>query len=109
MPKDPPLPFAADPGLQALTESAKADLARRLSIPVTQIKARETKEVFWPDTSLGCPQPGIAYTQIPTPGYLIMLAYSGKEFEYHADTHGNTLYCENPTPPIVATPIIAPP
>ena len=109
MPKDPPLPFAADPGLQALIERAKADLAQSLSIPASQIKAVETKEVFWPDASLGCPQPGIAYAQIPIAGYLIMLAYSGKEFEYHADTHGNTLYCENPTPPIVGTPIIAPP
>lgn len=109
MPKDPSLPFAADPGLQALIERAKADLAQRLSIPASQIKAIETKEVFWPDASLGCPQPGIAYAQIPTPGYLIMLVYSGDQFEYHADTHGSTLFCENPTPPIVGTPIIAPP
>ena len=109
MPKDPPLPFATDPGLQALIERAKADLAERSSIPASEIKAIETKEVFWPDASLGCPQPDIAYAQIPTPGYLIMLVYSGNEFEYHADTHGNTLYCENPTPPIVGTPIIAPP
>ena len=109
MPKDPPLPFAADPGPQALIERAKADLAQRLSVAASQIKAIETKEVFWPDASLGCPQPGIAYAQIPIPGYLIMLVYSGDQFEYHADTHGNTLYCENPTPPIVGTPIIAPP
>jgi hypothetical protein len=105
MPKDPPLPFAADPGLPALIERAKVDLAQKLSIPASQIKAIETKEVFWPDGSLGCPQPGIAYAQIPTPGYLIMLVYSGNEFEYHADTHGNTLYCENPTPPISGTPV----
>jgi len=109
MPKDPPLPFAADPGQQVLIERTKADLAQRLSISASQIKAIETKEVFWPDASLGCPQPGIAYAQIPTPGYLIMLVHSGAQFEYHADTHGNTLYCENPTPPMVGTPIIAPP
>ena len=104
MPKDPPLPIPANPGLQALIEKAKADLAQRLSITASQIKAIETKEVFWPDASLGCPQRGIAYAQIPTPGYLIMLAYSGNEFEYHADIHGNTLHCENPTPPISGTP-----
>lgn len=115
MPKDPPLPFAADPGLEALIERAKLDLAQRLSVPAAQIKAIETKEVFWPDASLGCPQPGIAYAQIPIPGYLIMLVYSGNKFEYHADTHGNTLSCENPKPPLVGTPVdidrlrIAPP
>src|SRR5262245_58078822 len=68
MPKDPPLPFAADPGPQALIEIAKVDLAQRLSIPASQIKAIETNEVFWPDASLGCPQPGMAYSQVLTPG-----------------------------------------
>ena len=104
MPKDPPLPIRANPGLQVLIERAKADLAQRLSIPASQIKAIETKEGYWPDASLGCPQPGISYAQIPTPGYLIILEYAGNEFEYHADIHGNTLYCENPTPPISGTP-----
>ena len=104
MPKDPPLSIPTNPGLSALIERAKADLAQRLSIPASQIKTIETKEVFWPDASLGCPQPGIVYAQIPTPGYLIMLAYSGNEFEYHVNIHGNTLHCENPTPPILGTP-----
>jgi len=108
MPKDPPL-FPTDLDPQALTDSAKADLAQRLSIPATQIKTIETKEVVWPDSSFGCPQPGIAYAQIPTAGYLILLAYSGKEFEYHVDMRGNTFYCENPLPPVTGTSIIAPP
>jgi hypothetical protein len=107
MPIDPPLPIPANADLETLIEGAKADLAQRLSVQATQIKALETKEVVWPDTSLGCPQPGIAYAQILTPGYLIRLAYSGNEFEYHIDVHGNTSYCENPTPPISGT--IAPP
>lgn len=104
MPKDPPLPFTANPGLQALIERAKADLAQRLSIPASQIKAIETKEVVWPDASLGCPQPGIVYAQIPTPGYIVMLENAGDNFEYHASIRGDTLYCENPTPPISGTP-----
>ena len=104
MPKDPPLRFPTNPGLQALIERAKADLAQRLSIPAFQIKAIETKEVFWPDASLGCPQPGIIYAQTPILGYLIILVHAGNEFEYHVDIHGNTLYCENPTPPILGTP-----
>jgi len=104
MPKDPPLPIPANPGLQALIEKAKADLAQRLSITASQIKAIETKEVFWPDASLGCPQPGIVYDQIPIPGYLIMLMYAEKEYEYHASIRGDSLYCENPTPPSLGTP-----
>lgn len=104
MPKDPPLTIPKPPGPPVLIESAKADLAQRLSVPESQIKLIETKEVSWPDASLGCPQPGIVYAQIPTPGYLVILEYAGNEFEYHAGIHGDALYCENPTPPSIEGP-----
>jgi hypothetical protein len=103
MPIDPP-PFSANPDLPALIESAKTDLAGRLSIPESQIKTIEAREAVWPDASLGCPQPETAYAQIPTPGYIVSLIYSGNEYEYHVDIHGNALHCENPTPPISWSP-----
>ena len=87
-----------------LIERAKVDLAQRLSIPTSQIKVKEIKEISWPDASLGCPQPGTVYAQIPTPGYLFILEYAGNEYEYHVGIHGNVLCCENPTPPISRTP-----
>lgn len=104
MPKDPPLSIPRFPGLDVMIERAIADLAQRLSIPESQIETIETKEVAWPDASLGCPKPGIVYAQIPTPGYLVVLEVTGDEYEYHVDIHGNVLYCENPTPPISGTP-----
>jgi len=100
MPKDPPLTSPLLPGPPVLIESAKVDLAQRLSIPTSQIKATEMKEVVWPDASLGCPQPGIVYAQVQTPGYIIMLEYAGGKFEYHASIRGEPLYCENPPGPI---------
>ena len=104
MPKDPPLTFPKSPGPPVLIERAKVDLAQRLSIPTSQIKVKEIKEISWPDASLGCPQPGTVYAQIPTPGYIITLGYAGDKFEYHASIRGDILYCENPTPPISGTP-----
>ena len=104
MPKDPPLPIPRSLGLEVLIERAKADLAQKFSVPASQIKAIETKEAVWPDASLGCPQPGIVFAQIPTPGYIIMLEYAGDDFEYHASIRGDILYCENPTPSISGTP-----
>lgn len=104
MPRDLPVPIPAISGLQPLIEKAKADLSQRLSIPASQINTVETKEVFWPDASLGCPQPGITYTQVEVPGYLILLQSNGDEFEYHANIHNYVIYCENPTPPILETP-----
>jgi hypothetical protein len=104
MPKDPPISPPTNLGLPELIERAKADLAQRLSIQVTQINAIKTESVVWPDTSLGCPQPGVVYAQVPTAGYFIVLTYAESRFEYHVDMRGNTLYCENPTPPIAGTP-----
>jgi len=99
-----PLPTPSDSSLQNLIGKARQDLARRLSISTDQINLAGAMEVTWPDASLGCPQEGMAYAQVLTPGYLILLVYAGNEFEYHASIHGNTLYCENPTPPILGTP-----
>jgi hypothetical protein len=104
MPKDPPVPIPATSGLQPLIEKAQADLAQRLSIPASRINTIEAKGVFWPDASLGCPQPDTTYTQVLTPGYLILLESGGSKFEYHANLHNYVFYCENPTPPILETP-----
>ena len=104
MQTEPSLPIPAIPGMQALIEKAKADLAQRLSIAASQINVVEAKEIFWPDSSLGCPQPGNAYSQIVTAGYLIRLKANGSEFEYHANIHNYIFYCENPMPPILETP-----
>lgn len=100
----PSLTIPADAGLQNLINKAMADLAQRLSIPVNQIKLAEATPVVWPDASLGCPQDGMVYAQVLTPGYLIRLAFGNQEFEYHASQGTYVVYCENPTPPVPGTP-----
>jgi hypothetical protein len=78
--KDPSLPIPAVTNPQTLIETAKEDLARRLSISVAQIDLGEINQVFWPDSSLGCPQASKTYTQTEIPGYLFRLEYDGDEF-----------------------------
>jgi hypothetical protein len=83
-----------------LIKAAKEDLAQRLNMPVAQISLAEAKSVVWPDSSLGCPQPGLLYTQVLTDGYLFLLEAQGKTYEYHANRDTSIIYCENPSPPI---------
>jgi hypothetical protein len=83
----------ADAALQEFIDKAIADLAQRLSIPVTQITFLESTSVVWPDASLGCPQPGIVYTQELTSGFLIHLEAGGKVYEYHADSNEQVILC----------------
>jgi len=100
----PSLPTPADTGLQNLIDKAVADLAQRLSIPLDQITLVEATPVVWPDSSLGCPQPGMVYTQVLAPGYLILLEANDTMYEYHANRDTYVISCENPSPPVPGTP-----
>jgi len=102
---NPSLPIPSRPDPQVLIETAREDLAQRLSVSVTSINLVKIDEILWPDASLGCPQPDNVYAQTQTSGYLIKLEHDEDEFEYHANMHGFIFYCENPTPPISATPV----
>jgi hypothetical protein len=86
--------------LERLAEMARQDLAQRLAIPITQTRLVKATQVVWPDTSLGCPQPGMAYAQVLTPGYLILLEANYMKYEYHAGENASVFYCENPKPPV---------
>jgi hypothetical protein len=94
----------ADPILQNLVETAKADLAQRLAVPVDTIVLVEAGSVVWPDGSLGCPQEWMQYAQVLTPGYLIRLQSGDQEYEYHTGKRSTVIYCENPSPPVEGTP-----
>lgn len=93
------------PGMESLIEKAREDLAERLSIEISQISLLEAREVTWPNASLGCPQPGMAYADVLTPGFLIILKANALAFEYHASRESEVFYCENPTSPVEGTPI----
>jgi hypothetical protein len=82
-----------DPNLAQLVEKARADLAQRLVSPAESFTLKRAEQVEWRDASLGCPQPGMVYAQVITPGYLIVLETNGKEYEYHADRR-RVLLCE---------------
>jgi hypothetical protein len=81
-------------GAERAVEQAKEDLANRKGIDKGQIAVIEVKAVDWPDTSLGCPEPGMMYAQVITPGYRILLSYDGQIYPYHSDLGGRVVYCQ---------------
>jgi hypothetical protein len=97
------LPTPADAGLQNLIDKAVVDLAQRLSIPITQITLMEARLVVWPDSSLGCPQPGMAYMQVQVDGLLIRLQAGEQIYEYHSGRTRDPFLCtktvKDPNPP----------
>jgi hypothetical protein len=65
--------------------AAQEDLSRTLGVATREIEVVKWGKVNWGDTSLGCPQPGMAYPQVVTPGFLIVLSVRGGEYEYHTN------------------------
>jgi hypothetical protein len=50
--------------------------------------------VTWSDGSLGCPQPGVFYTQALVPGYWVVLQVGDQEYDYRASERGHFVLCE---------------
>jgi hypothetical protein len=91
-----PAEIAAAPAVQA----AVADLASRQGVGRDQVDVVEVREVTWRDGSLGCPQPGMNYTQALVDGQLVVLAIGGKRFEYHGGPNRPLFLCRDPRPPL---------
>jgi hypothetical protein len=81
-----------------LIQSVKEDLAERLSVQLEQIDLVDAASVVWPDGSLGCPEPGMMYTQALVPGYRIVLEVGGRQFRYHASDRGHFVLCTGTAP-----------
>lgn len=84
---------------QELVEQAQADLAEQLQVNPEAIHLESARAVQWPDSSLGCPKPGMNYLMVVTPGYLIKLEVDGQIYEYHGDEE-KVSYCKDPKPPM---------
>lgn len=90
--------IASRPAVQAAIQ----DLADRRSVPVENVAVVGYAEVTWSDGSLGCPQPGMVYSQALVDGQQLILRVEGAEQDlasYHAGRGGTFRYCENPQPP----------
>ncbi len=88
-----PSPVVTPPEAEAAVAAAKKHLADRLQRPAQEITVRQVEAVEWPDSSLGCPKPGMMYAQVITPGYRLLLVADGASYEYHTDRAGRAVPC----------------
>ena len=82
---------------------AVADLMDRLGVARHEIEVVSVAAVTWRDGSLGCPEPGRAYTQALVAGNRMVLAVAGAEYAYHSGRGREPFYCpperaEDPPP-----------
>ena len=79
--------------LPEMVRRAVAQLATDKSIPESQVEVVAFELTEWPDSSLGCPEPGRAYLTVITPGYRIILRANGTDFEYHTNEKNMVIRC----------------
>jgi hypothetical protein len=69
------------------------DLAGRLGASPEDIEVVSAEEVTWPDGSLGCPEPGMSYTQALVEGSKVVLKHEDRVFVYHAGDDDQPFLC----------------
>ena len=73
---------------------ARRSLAAKLSMPIERIKIVSVSPAEWRDSSLGCPERGMVYTQVLTSGYKVTLRDGDREHVVHvAGTH--VVFCSS--------------
>jgi len=78
-----PVPLSSE-DIDSLVMLAKFDLTLKTGADIDKMAVESVEEFNFSDASLGVPEPGAEYTQVITPGYIIILNAEGATYEYHA-------------------------
>jgi hypothetical protein len=72
-----------------------ADAAGRTGLPAEDLVVRGAWRRTWSDSSLGCPQPGMYYTQALVPGWQVILRAGERTLDYRLSDRGVFFPCED--------------
>lgn len=72
------------------------DLEDRRGGQPEDLEVVTAEAVTWNDGSLGCPQPGMAYTQGLVDGYHVVLEVGGERYDYRVGTGTVVRLCTSP-------------
>lgn len=85
---------------QEMIDAVVEQAASETGVDLDDIRVVTAEAVTWSDGSLGCPQPGQAYTQALVPGFRVILEVDGEEMHYHASQSGDFTACADPVDPV---------
>jgi hypothetical protein len=77
-----------------VVDAALRDAAAHLGVGIDSLHVDQVEARQWGDSSLGCPRPGLMYSQIVTPGFLVVISGTGKVLEYHSDARARIVLCQ---------------
>lgn len=91
----------ADDGSEVVTGEVPQELMDRVftaaedetGIDRSDIAVLRAESVMWADGSLGCPEPGVMYTQATVDGYWVELAVGERTLDYRLSSSGQVHLC----------------
>ena len=94
------IPFVPGQGTSEQLTGPERDVARLaidalaadLQVAKERILVDTIRAVDWPDSSIGCPQPGHSYLQVITPGHKVTLRANGQDYVVH-ESHQRAFIC----------------
>ena len=87
-----------------ILNSVLDDAAQKLGVAPDALVVTKAEAVTWRDGSLGCPEPGMFYTQALIDGYWIIVEAGGQSLDYRVSGGGNFRTCDAPQPGSRTTP-----
>jgi hypothetical protein len=84
-------PTHVSANLTPAQRAAITALSGKLGLPAGKIKLVSTEAVTWPDGCLGIVRMGVMCTQAQVPGFKIVLAANGQDYEFHTNVDGSTV------------------
>jgi len=78
---------------RAVRRAVVADAAKRFNVAESAVVLVRAEQLTWSDGSLGCPEPGVAYTQVLVAGFRVDATTSAGTLTYHTDSRGRVVSC----------------
>ena len=89
LPVDTPAPPANGPVPAEIESAVRKLLADELDVDDGDFKLDSSEGVGWSDATLGCPQEGMVYAQVITPGYKLIFDLGGTSYVVHTNSDGS--------------------
>jgi hypothetical protein len=77
------IPTAVSAVPQEILDLILDEAATLAGVPREQLTIERAEAVTWGDGSLGCPEPGMMYTQVLVEGYWVVIRAGDQSFDFH--------------------------
>ena len=78
---------------EAFLDAILEEAASLSSVDVDQILVIRAEAVTWPNGALGCPEPGMMYTQALVNGYWVVVQAGGQNYDFRIGSTGDFRLC----------------